>query len=143
MNNNATFGLEIYFPDDISNIIFDYSRNPKYEEAVKKLDEVFGEVKHSAYDSDEEDEKYEDNYATFSILEEIDERVSYLNFDRNDVYIMGNGVYNKDLFNHYINNHFIYDIKFNLKIALCRNGCTRDCECEYMILNLNPTKKIY
>ena len=121
MNNNATFGLEIYFPDVISNIIFDYSRNPKYEEAVKKLDEVFGEVKrnHSDYD----------NYTIFSILEEIDERVSYLNFDRNDVYIMGNGVYNKDLFNHYTNNNCIYDIKFNLKNALCRSGCTRDCEC--------------
>ena len=121
MNNNATFGLEIYFPDDISNIIFDYSRNPKYEEAVKKLDEVFGEVKRNHSDFD--------NYTIFSILEEIDERVSYLNFDRNDVYIMGNGVYNKDLFNHYINNHCIYDIKFNLKIALCRNGCTRNCYC--------------
>jgi len=108
MDNNATFGLEIYFPDVISNIIFDYSRNPKYEEAMQELDEVFYNSRNPKYEEVKLDEVFYNRYES----DYEGSYVSYLNFDRNDVYIMGNGVYNKDLFNHYTNNEYIYDIKF-------------------------------
>jgi hypothetical protein len=104
--NNATFGLEQYFPDVISNVIFGYSGNENYE----KLLIEWNYFKKEYIDEDDSGEE---------ILDIVDELQGVKERSRNLTYKIY-GFFNNNFYKHLINNQNILR-RFNNHIYDAQN----------------------
>jgi hypothetical protein len=112
------YGLEQYFPNVISNIIFNYSGNTKYDEAVKELKNIFNYTERSTR---------ENQYGIIYKITESFFNTNNMPISENiqQVYKINNGCYNLHLFKHYIKIHQLtHDIKL-----MCRRKYTSACDC--------------
>lgn len=93
------YGLEQFFPNVISDMIFKYCGNAKHDEAVKELKNIMNEI-----GKDYPNSVYIDNYRTELIFEYLDEINNDKSRELKKFYrIIGNGKFDMNLFKHFMN----------------------------------------